>query len=57
VGVARRVFGGLEGGEGGGFWLFGLLLFVAFEHLLDHELNGTFLLFGFSDLGRRGKGA
>jgi len=52
--VARRVFGGLEGWEGGGFWLF---LFVAFEQLLDQERDGAFALFGFADFGRRGEGA
>jgi hypothetical protein len=47
----------VEGWEGGGLLRFGLLLLVAFEDLLDHELDGAFLLFGFFDLGRRGEGA
>jgi hypothetical protein len=58
--VARIVFGGMEGWEGGGFllgWRFLLVRLAAFEQLFDQEGDGAFALGGFADFGWRGEGA
>jgi hypothetical protein len=54
VSVARIVFGGLEGWDGGGFLP---VLLVAFEQLFDQEGDGAFVLNGFADFGWRSEGA